>query len=801
MNPIQNKKDRTVYYYVPLCARIIDCMLWKAKTNGVAVQKIHQMFEQALGLIPSHPEYDFFYIDKLNLCEETYIWLYKEAINLLESIIEDKTHHKKKYLSSNNTWESDYISYGERYSAWSMVKKGTIFDNTRRTHFYKVECAYIIDAMLTTGEKVKSCQIHKTLLEIFNNTYAVFNNLLEVLLNKDELKKLNSEEKYISYDISYCKKQVKEAIYFLKNRIVSAGIDISDVLEITGSFANTTYCYKNKDFSIFKKNSYPKTNYRHWIKKEIGKYTSRLVNMQKENANDRSFNEGLSELIKGLNMFVFDINTDDNLKTISDLLEEKPDNWQEECNKLYHKSIMFYRKEMLSYAKLLIIQLQFSTNKESSIFNCQQALNFLESDINKENFELISEEYWKLGNIQYDLHKVDDAIISYKHAIRILEGNIEKNDYWIVSSKLFSLGTLLYWNEKYDDCVKCLEKCITYYMEEAKEDCTLCDINLGLIQIAYNQIIDSLFTCKKNNDVIYFCKKAIGLYDDFDKSLKDNRFLFEIYQEMGIAQLYCKQYRNAIKTFKQALLLKGDVNKENAESIARVYYRLAYAQKEIGKFKSSILSSLEAIRILQVYKKEEYSHLLAEIYEILGSSQDLSDKNADAAESYKKAIEVYKNIQDIKSDNIAFLFQMLGDNERLLGNFDAAIMNYQQAICLYEKNKTEDNSKYIKDLYFITSYVFRKKIDISICVQAIDKLLMSGKTITVIDMYEELEQQFHFVEQYITIEIDRKKKLGVVYDDACRNALKKIRKEKFGGLISLPCPNDKRQKVYKYQNQ
>ena len=78
---------------------------------------------------------------------------------------------------------------------------------------------------------------------------------------------------------------------------------------------------------------------------------------------------------------------------------------------------------------------------------------------------------------------------------------------------------------------------------------------------------------------------------------------------------------------------------------------------------------------------------------------------------------------------------------------------------------------------------------------------MSGKTITVIDMYEELEQQFHFVEQYITIEIDRKKKLGVVYDDACRNALKKIRKEKFGGLISLPCPNDKRQKVYKYQNQ
>ena len=88
MTPIQNKKDRTVYYYVPLCARIIDCMLWKAKTNGVAVQKIHQMFEQALGLIPSHPEYDFFYIDKLNLCEETYIWLYKEAINLLESIIE-----------------------------------------------------------------------------------------------------------------------------------------------------------------------------------------------------------------------------------------------------------------------------------------------------------------------------------------------------------------------------------------------------------------------------------------------------------------------------------------------------------------------------------------------------------------------------------------------------------------------------------------------------------------------------------------------------------------------------------------
>jgi tetratricopeptide (TPR) repeat protein len=158
-----------------------------------------------------------------------------------------------------------------------------------------------------------------------------------------------------------------------------------------------------------------------------------------------------------------------------------------------------------------------------------------------------------------------------------------------------------------------------------------------------------------------FCKEKLGRHSEAIEASKRAVTLrpsAESYFNIGLANYYLKQYREAVENYRQSIRL-------DPYNAADAYYALGLAYRDWGRADDEIQAYKQAIRLRQDYTSA---------YERLGSRYLKSKK-------YTEAIEIFKQLAALKPGD-ANPPNSMGEAYLELGRYTDAIEAFRQAIRL-----------------------------------------------------------------------------------------------------------------------
>lgn len=158
-----------------------------------------------------------------------------------------------------------------------------------------------------------------------------------------------------------------------------------------------------------------------------------------------------------------------------------------------------------------------------------------------------------------------------------------------------------------------------------------------------------------------FCKEKLGRHAEAIEASKKAvslRPAAESYFNIGLANYYLKQYRDAVEAYRQAIRL-------DPYNAADAYYALGLVYRDWGRADDEIQAYKQAIKLRPDY---------ASAYERLGSRYFRSRK-------FPEAVEVFKQLSALKPGD-ASAPNNLGEAYLELSRFNEAMENFRQAIRL-----------------------------------------------------------------------------------------------------------------------
>ena len=158
-----------------------------------------------------------------------------------------------------------------------------------------------------------------------------------------------------------------------------------------------------------------------------------------------------------------------------------------------------------------------------------------------------------------------------------------------------------------------------------------------------------------------FCKEKLGRHSEAIEASKravNLRPSAESYFNIGLANYYLKQYRDAVENYRQSIRL-------DPYNAADAYYALGLAYRDWGRADDEIQAYKQAIRLRQDYTSA---------YERLGSRYLKSKK-------YPEAIEIFRQLSALKPGD-ANAPNSMGEAYMELGRFTEAMEAFRQAIRL-----------------------------------------------------------------------------------------------------------------------
>src|SRR5258705_5453605 len=158
-----------------------------------------------------------------------------------------------------------------------------------------------------------------------------------------------------------------------------------------------------------------------------------------------------------------------------------------------------------------------------------------------------------------------------------------------------------------------------------------------------------------------FCKEKLGRHADAIEASKkavNLRPSAESYFNIGLANYYLKQYRDAAESYRQSIKL-------DPYNAADAYYALGLGYRDWGRPDDEIQAYKQAIRLRQDY---------VSAYERLGSRYLKSKK-------YPEAIDVFKQISVLKPGD-ANAPNSMGEAYLEMGKLPEAVESFRQAILL-----------------------------------------------------------------------------------------------------------------------
>jgi len=158
-----------------------------------------------------------------------------------------------------------------------------------------------------------------------------------------------------------------------------------------------------------------------------------------------------------------------------------------------------------------------------------------------------------------------------------------------------------------------------------------------------------------------FCNEKLGRHTEAIEASKKAVSLrpsSESYFNIGLANYYLKQYRDAAAAYRQAIRL-------DPHNAADAYYALGLTYRDWGRADDEIQAYKQAIRLRSDYTSA---------YERLGSRYFRSKK-------YSEALEVFKQLADLKPGDAA-VPNSLGETYLEMGRMNEAMEAFRQAIRL-----------------------------------------------------------------------------------------------------------------------
>jgi len=281
-----------------------------------------------------------------------------------------------------------------------------------------------------------------------------------------------------------------------------------------------------------------------------------------------------------------------------------------------------------------------------------------------------------------------------------------------------------------------------------KVNCTnnVCDcIRIEKTVFNIKQIIDFIFNNSELDSTLIACcyhQVAIEYYYEFDDALnsvkynkeaekirteKNDGLLWRSKLNLGMSYHILNEFKKALSYFEEALLIKGV--KDESDSIA-IYSNLA---ESIFLKNSDFDTAIDfASKSIQIKGNQlEINSALNTLSSILINSKD-SINLVEAIKYSNKALQSSKSIQDVV--NVEIAFNNLAFTNKLLGNFDNAILFYQQAIDVTDKTDLLSKATVLNNISVV--YKDQKSYDLSI-----ETL---KKSLDIYKQYYELDYNFDY---------------------------------------------------------
>lgn len=694
-----------------LCTRIIHDVVFEnsRRHKSTTIQEVYDKFEGFFHWVEIAGNQRIPNDDYYAKCDKIYQKTFKEAVCRLKQIL--KTKKQERYLIYDD--DSQTLLYQDRREnkdGKTIIKYGTptIFGGNMAVGNTMtpttLECAFIIDDILSTGKHISNNEIYEELNSIFN--------IVDVLSSNYETKCTSAYTK-----IS------REAIQRIKDELLNKGFDHNKIFKWTqtSDHGNKYVYWYNADpgFSAFKTTGPTNVNPSEfkvvslvsdlYLKGELS--LTRLYDILERIDLTASSDTGS---IEG------DIKR--SLHQIESLIKCKSDDYIIECDKEFKLLFSKYKNHIArnDFASLLVLYADFvyesglSKEFKDSIELKDGWYNTIANSLETAVDTISTTEYTELY-INYAL-KYACFVTQYNRTelydkIELLYGDVfnrlQNNNTHIMAHALRSYAMLCYFRKNIDLCIETLERAQNVCYSKIYDNTEQASVNVDYLNeyvLATKEMADIFFdyvdggrrninrSINEYKDVVkhYCCLTEDNPQFGFD-------FIHIVYRRLAVLYSELNDYKEAEKMHEKCTLLS-----------------LSYAikekkQKYIDKFEYDIIDWAATLRmVFGSTLKESYKQAL-EQYMQLGIKFSSTTPNTNCLvtpKSYfselKSEVEAFQRIHEYRTNQnsietkicLAEELEDLGDLHRVIIHSDAYEIveeEYWEAFDIY-KTINKDNS-------------------------------------------------------------------------------------------------------------
>lgn len=608
---ISNNETRKFSY--TLCTRIIHHVVSenRKKETKTTIQEIYDKFEEFFRWVETKGGIKFPNDDYYTKCDKIYQEPFKEALWRLKQIL--KTNKQEQFLIEEG--DPLELSYQKRKKdkdgPYYNFYKPTIFGGVTAVgntmNPVPLECAFIIDDILSTGRHISNDEIYEELNSVFNKVDV---------LRSDYKAECHSEYKEIS----------KQAIQKIKDILKDKGFVIKEIfkwVKISDHVKKFEYWYNAEPgFSAFKTTG---PTYVNPLEVKFEAFVSKLSSKDKLPLTRLYDILERVDLTSSSDTGSIEGDVKKHLHKIESLFQYKSNNYLIECDKEFKLLFSKYKNHIApkDYANLLVLYADFiyefglskefkgSIDLETGWYST--IANSLETAVNT----ISTTEYTKLY-ISYALKYVR-FVTRYSRTelydkIELLYSEIfnrlQNDNTPLMAYALRSYAMLCYFRKNIDLCIETLERA-QYICRSKIND----SVNVDYLN-------EYIFATKELADI--FFDYLEGERRDINRSIKEYKdvvkyycYLVEDNPHLGFEFIHLVYYRLAVLYCELNDYKEVEKMREKCALLSLSYAIKEKDQKYVEKFEYDIIDWATALRIaFGTTLKESYIQALNQYMQI-----------------------------------------------------------------------------------------------------------------------------------------------------------------------------------------
>lgn len=609
-----------------LCTRIIHDVVFEnsRKHKSTTIQEIYDKFEGYFRWVEISGDQKFPNDDYYTRCDKIYQKAFKEAVCRLKQIL--KTKKQARYLIV-----SDYpqtLKYEDDKGGTPTIFGGNKAVGNTMTPTI-LECAFIIDDILSTGRRISNDEIYEELNNIFN--------IVDVL-SSDYKKECTDNYTYIS----------REAVQRIKDELRNKGFDDKTIFKCTQTSVNgnkNEYWYNAEPgFSAFKAARPNNVNSSEF---EFEAFVNRLYSKDKLSLGRLFDILERVDLISSSKTGSIEGDINKSLSKIESLIKCKTDDYIIECDKEFKLLFSKYKNHIKpkDYANLLVLYADhiyesglnkdFKDNIElkegwyNTISNSlETAVDVIRSTEFTELYIRFALKYASFVTIYGGTDLYDKIELIYSDIFSALNDYLQNNNTTLMAYALRSYATLCYYRNNIDLCVVKLVRAQDICRNKIYDNTEQTLVNVDYLN-------EYIFATRNLADVFF---DSIGEERrDINRSAKEYKDIVEKYSHLTIVdQSLDYNYDFVYHVYKRLAILSYELNNfieeeemyEKCVQLSLTYAIKEYRQKYIDNFEQDIMNWATALRkVYGTTLKDSYMQAL-EQYMQLSIKQNISPSTA-----------------------------------------------------------------------------------------------------------------------------------------------------------------------------